>query len=89
MMTFFIISMKKVIIKQFSIDFCGIKGQIAIGVFYKLAWGDFEAIMQQKSLMNEGAMRASWLNEKEIDANESPKSAKQKRHPDINMKTNL
>ena len=33
-----------------------------LGVFYKLAWGDFEAIMQQKSLMNEGAMRASWLN---------------------------
>ena len=62
MMTFFNISMKKVIIKQFSIDFCGLKGQIAIGVFYKLAWGDFEAIMQQKSLMNEGAMRASWLN---------------------------
>ena len=30
-----------------------------IGVFYKLACGDFEAIMQQKSLMNEGAMRAS------------------------------
>ena len=60
-----------------------------LGVFYKLAWGDFEAIMQQKSLMNEGAMRASWLNEKETDANESPKSSKQKRHPDRNMKTNL
>ena len=59
------------------------------GVFYKLAWGDFEAIMQQKSLMNEGAMRASWLNAKETDANESPKSTKQKRHPDRNMKTNL
>ena len=29
------------------------------GVFYKLACGDFEAIMQQMSLMNEGAMRAS------------------------------
>ena len=59
------------------------------GVFYKLAWGEFEAIMQQKALMNEGAMRASWLNEKETDADESPKSAKQKRLPDINMKTNL
>lgn len=33
-----------------------------LGVFYKLAWGDFEAIMQQKSLMNEGAMRASTKN---------------------------
>ena len=60
-----------------------------IGVFYKLAWGDFEAIMLQMSFMKEGAMRASWLNEKETDANESPKSAKQKRHPDRNMKTNL
>ena len=58
-------------------------------MFYKLACGDFEAIMQQMSLMNEGAMRASRLNEKETDANESPKSTKQKRHPDRNMKTNL
>ena len=45
--------------------------------------------MQQMSLMNEGAMRASWLNEKETGANESPKATKQKRHPDRNMKTNL
>ena len=62
---------------------------IFLGVFYKLAWGDFEAIMQQKSLMNEGAMRASWLNEKDTDANESPKWSKQKRDPERNIKTNL
>ena len=45
--------------------------------------------MQQMSLLNEGAMRASLLNEKDTDANESPKSSKQKRHPERNIKTNL
>ena len=42
--------------------FCFKNKKKEVGVFYKLACGDFEAIMQQMSLMNEGAMRASWLN---------------------------
>ena len=52
-------------------------------------WNDERSKSRDKARFGYALQGGGRRSQKEIDANESTKSAKQNRHPDINMKTNL